>query len=125
MFINRRLLASGFGIWLFATIGLRMVGQNLLKPGDATKTTVLFAVSFPIMALLVRGLCHRVRLKPEQWVSGAASIALPTLVFDPFSTLFFAWVFPNIDAAAAPLFGAWILWCCAGAFLGAMVRPGR
>jgi hypothetical protein len=120
-----RLFLCGLGIWFGATIALRMVGQRVLHPGDWRGTLILFAISFPLMAWLVRRLCSRFRLPPEQWPTGAVSIALPTLLFDPFSSAFFPVVFPNISPEAAGVFGGWMLWCCAGALVGGIVRSGK
>jgi hypothetical protein len=116
------LFLCGLAIWMAATIALRFFGQRLLHPGNWTGTLILFAVSFPAMAWLVRRLCRRYRLPAEQWPAGAISIALPTLLLDPFSSAFFPFVFPNMAPEMAGVFGGWMLWCCAGALLGATLR---
>ena len=115
-----RLFLYGLAIWLLATVFLRLRGQTVLDPGDWTKTLILFAISFPLMALVVRRLCKRFRLPPEQWPAGAIFIALPTLLLDSFSSAFFPTVFPNMAPEVAGVFGGWMLWCCAGAFAGAL-----
>jgi hypothetical protein len=122
--MNIRLFLFGLGIWIGATLGLRLVGQHLLRPGDWKGTLILFALSFPLMAWLVRRLCSRSQLPFEQWPGGAISIALPTLLLDPFSSAFFPVVFPNMAPEVAGVFGGWMLWCCAGALVGVSVRPG-
>jgi hypothetical protein len=111
----------GLSIWIAGTIALRLVGQRLLHPGRWSETLLLFAISFPAMAWLVRRLCQRLRLPREQWPAGAIAIALPTLMLDPFSSAFFPAVFPNIAPEAAGLFGGWMLFCCAGALVGATI----
>jgi hypothetical protein len=116
------LLIYGLGLWVAGTILLRWRGQNLLLPGDWTATAILFAVSFPLVAWLVRRLCRRFQVPREQWPAGAISILLPTLLLDTFSSAFFPVVFPNIAPEAAGLFGGWMLWCCAGALIGVIVR---
>ena len=122
--MHLRLVLSGLGIWAGATIALRLVGQNLLRPGDWIGTLVLFAASFPLMAWIVRRLCLRFQLRREQWLAGALSVALPTLLLDPFSSAFFPVVFPNMAPEVAGVFGGWMLWCCAGALLGVTgLRP--
>lgn len=119
-----RLILYGFVIWLGATIALRIAGQRLLRPGDWKGMLILFVVSFPLMAWIVRRLCSRFQLAAEQWPGGAISIALPTLLLDPFSSAFFPVVFPNMAPEVAGVFGGWMLWCCAGAMVGATLRPG-
>jgi Family of unknown function (DUF5367) len=85
---------------------------------------ILFAVSFPLVAWLVRRLCHRF-LPEEQWLAGAVSLLLPTLMLDPFSSAFFPAIFPNISPGAAGVFGGWMLWCCAAGLVGAGIRWQR
>lgn len=104
-----------------ATVVLRLAGQHVLHPGDWTGTIVLFAVSFPLMAWIVRSLCRRFQLRPEQWPAGAVSVLLPTLLLDPFSSAFFPVVFPNLAPELAGVFGGWMLWCCAGGLVGVTI----
>ena len=119
-----RLFLCGLGIWFGATLALRLAGQHLLQPGRWTATLLVFAISFPLMAWIVRRLCRQFRLRQEQWPAGAVSVALPTLLLDPFSSAFFPVVFPNMAPEMAGVFGGWMLWCCAGALMGATIRPG-
>lgn len=116
-----RLFFAGLALWLAGTIALRLAGQHLLHPESVLATLLLFAVSFLLMAFAVRGLCRRFRLPREEWLSGAVAIAAPTLLLDPFSSAFFPFVFPNIPAEAAGVFGGWMLICCAGALLGVVI----
>jgi hypothetical protein len=116
------LLIYGLGFWFAGTILLRLRGQHFLRPDDGGSTLILFAVSFPLMAWLVRRLCRRFQLPREQWPAGAVSVLLPTLLLDPFSSAFFPVVFPNMTPESAGLFGGWMLWCCAGALVGVIAR---
>ena len=116
------LLLSGLAIWAAGSIALRFAGQRILHPGDWTGMLVLFAISFPLMAWVVRRLCRRFQLPREQWIAGAVSVALPSLLLDPFTSSFFRFVFPNMSPEVAGVFGGWVLWSCAGAFLGVIVR---
>jgi hypothetical protein len=119
--MNKRLFLCGLGIWIVATVALRAAGQRLLHPGDWKGTLMLFAVSFPLMGWVVRRLCRRFRLPREEWLGGALAVALPTLLLDPFSSAFFPVVFPNMAPEVAGVFGGWMLWCCAGAFVGVSI----
>jgi hypothetical protein len=123
--MNKRLLIYGLGIWLGATLVLRVAGQYLLRPGGWIGVLLLFAISFPLMWRLTVGLCSGIGLAREEWVRGAVSLAIPTLVLDPFSSAFFPFVFPNMSSAVAGVFGGWMLWCCAGALIGAMLQSRR
>jgi len=123
--MNKRLILYGLGMWVAGTLALRIAGQHLLRPSDPGGTLILFAVSFPLMALIVRRICSRFRLPQEQWLEAGLLIALPTLLLDPFSSAFFPLVFPNMAPAVAGVFGGWMLWCCAGALVGASIPKWR
>jgi hypothetical protein len=121
--IHARLFLAGLLIWLVATVVLRVAGQYVLRPGNWVGILTKFAISFPLMAGIVRRLCRRFRLPQQEWLMGAVSIALPTLLLDPFSSAFFPVVFPNMAPEVAGVFGGWMLFCCAGALTGALIRP--
>lgn len=123
MGMHPRLFLWGLAIWAGATLALRAGGQHVLHPADPRGTIVLFAVSFPVTAWTVRRLCRRLRLPRDQWLAGAVSALLPTLLLDPFSSAFFPLVFPNMAPEAAGPFGGWMLWCCAAGIMG--VVAGR
>ena len=120
--MDRRLFLWGLAIWIAATAALRVAGQYVLRPGPWTGAVVLFAISFPLMALLGRRLCSRLPTGQER-LAGAVSLLLPTLVLDPFSSAFFPAVFPNMAPEVAGVFGGWMLCCCAGALVGVAIRP--
>ena len=120
-----RLFLCGLGVWIAATLFLRLRGEHLLHPGRPITTLMLFAISFPLMALITRRLCRRFQLPPDQWPAGAICFALPTLLLEPFSSAFFPRVFPNMLPEMAGVFGGWMLCCCAGALVGAIVPPGN
>jgi hypothetical protein len=124
--MNLRLIGNGFVIWLGATLALRFAGQHLLRPGRWKETLVLFAVTFPLIAWLVRRLCAQAGLPESEWLRGAMAVVLPTLLLDPFSSAFFPLVFPNMSPQVAGVFGGWMLWCCAAGLIGVSLRlPGR
>src|SRR5262245_19519161 len=122
-FMNTRLLLYGLVIWTAATITLRVAGQHVLRPGRWTTTLITFLLVFPVMAWIVRRLCRKTHLPPERWLGGAVSLALPTLLLDPFSSALFPVVFPNMAPEMAGVFGGLMLWCCAAAVIGVMI-PG-
>lgn len=122
--MHPRLFFIGLAIWIAATLALRIAGQFILRARPWPATVIMFAVSFLLMAWLARRLCRRFQVPPEQWPLGAISLAMPTLVLDPFSSAFFPVVFPNLAPELAGVFGGWMLVCCAGALLGGTLRLG-
>jgi hypothetical protein len=123
--MNGRLFLYGLGIWIVATIALRLVGHYMLHPDHVVGTLVLFSVIFPLTAFLVRNLCKGLKLPERDWPAGAVTLLMPTLVLDPFSSTFFPIVFPNMDPRTAGLFGGLMLWCCAAALIGATFGTRR
>src|SRR5215831_3072958 len=116
--MNKRLIIYGLAIWVAATVALRIFGQYMFHPGNWKGTVILFAITFPLIAYLVRGLCRDLKLRPEDWPAGAVSLLLPTLLLDPFSSAFFPLVFPNMSPDVAGVFGGLMLWCCAAGLVG-------
>jgi hypothetical protein len=125
LFIRHLIFLYGLGVWLAATLALRIAGQHLLRPGDWARTSIIFAVSFPASAYITRVLCRRFKLRREEWGAGATTLLLPTLLIDPFSTVFFPFVFPNMAPEVAGTFGGLMLWCCAGALVGISLSSGK
>jgi len=124
--MKRKFIVIGFILWLAASLALRVVGQVVISNRGWLHVIVLFAISFVAMALLVRLACFRARLAPQDWPVAAVSLLLPTLLLDPFSSAFFPVVFPNMAPENAGVFGGWMIICCAGGLLGALVhRPGQ
>jgi uncharacterized protein DUF5367 len=113
-----RTLVTGLVIWIAGTVGFRLSGHRLLRPGHDVQTVALYCISFVLMAFLVPRICRRLGLQKDLWPKAATLIILPTLILDPFSCAFFATIFPNLDPAAAGAFGGWMLICCGGAVAG-------
>jgi hypothetical protein len=120
--MKQKFIISGFVLWLAATVLLRVIGQRVISNRSWLNVVVLFAISFVAMALLVRLACIRARLAPQDWPEAAVSLLLPTLLLDPFSSAFFPAVFPNMAPENAGIFGGWMIICCAGGLLGALIR---
>jgi hypothetical protein len=112
----------GLLLWICGTIGIRLAGQRVLHPHQPPRTVILYLVSFLLMALLIPRICRRLSPDKDSRLQAAALLILPTLILDPFSCVFFSTVFPNVDPAAASIFGGWMLICCGGAVAGVWAR---
>ena len=119
-----RIVIIGIALWAVGSVGIRLAGQYLLHPQSSLRTLLLYLISFLLMALLARRIFFSVGVQKDAWPQAATLLALPTLLLDPFSSAFFASVFPNVDSAAAGVFGGWMLICCAGAMAGAWFNGG-
>ena len=104
-----RALVIGIGFWLVGTISIRFGGQWLLQ---ARFALALYAVSFVAFALLVPRMLRGDRR------AAVTLLMLPTLTLDALACIFFTTIYPNVDPAAAGLFGGWMLICCGGAVTG-------
>ena len=114
-----RCFIAGFIIWLLATIFLRFAGQYVLQPGNYISFVALLIPSLPLMAIIARRICTGFAVPRQRWPEATIFLVTPTLVLDTFSSALFQVAYPNIQPQAAGLFGGWMLWCCAGALLGA------
>lgn len=112
----------GLLIWLVGTIAIRLAGQRLLHPARPLSAVTLYLVSILLMAILIPRIPRSLKLDKDSRFPAIFLIILPTLLLDPFSCLFFPAIFPNVPPAAAGLFGGWMLTCCAGAVVGALLQ---
>jgi len=112
----------GIALWIVGTIGIRLSGHNLLRPDHIAQTVCLYTASFVLMIFLTPRIC-RLGLEKDARFRAATLLMLPTLILDPFSCLYFAQVFPNLDPGSAGAFGGWMLIFCAGAVVGVWVKP--
>jgi Family of unknown function (DUF5367) len=118
-----RAFLIGVALWIVGSLGIRFAGHRLLRPDHIAQTLLLYAASFVMMIFLVPRICRRLGLEKDARFRAATLLMLPTLMLDPFSCLYFAHVFPNLDPASAGAFGGWMLIFCAGAVVGIWIRP--
>jgi hypothetical protein len=117
----KRLAFTGFAIWLAATIGLRLVGQWVIRPGTLTDVALLLAVSGVLMYRLPRLLFKLLRIDRSEYTRGAILLVAPGMLLDTISAIWFSRVFPNMPTESAGLFGGWLLFCNVVALLSAAI----
>jgi hypothetical protein len=103
-------LGLGFVIWLVATIAFRLIGQYLLDPTNIALCIGLFLATTIAMIIAVTGVYFWQQVKVIERPKTALLIALPGMLLDVGSVLFFPTVFPNIDPNANVLFAGLMLW---------------
>lgn len=123
----RSSLAYGFGLWLAATVVFRLFGGFVLVPGDGVRLVVLFVATVPGVAALMYVLYARKGLDGRKRAMAAVCVVLPGMLLDVFALAFFRAVYPNLEFAAAPVFGAFLLWAYALVLLTGFLpaRAGR
>src|SRR5215212_1320495 len=117
MFMRLQTVIAGALFWISGTILIRLAGQWIFR----LSPLVLYAASFVVMAVVVPCLFAALRIPSGSWPQAATLLMLPTLLLDPLSCAFFSSFFPNVHAAAAGVFGGWMLVCCGGAAAGAWI----
>ena len=115
-----KILLLGMILWLVGTVAIRLIGHRLLHANQPLQTVILYVLSFVLMGLLARRIFHR--LQRDLWPAATTLLMLPTLILDPFACAFFHTVYPNLDPAAAGIFGGWMLIFCAGAVAGVWIK---
>ena len=117
----KRLAFAGFAIWLVATIGLRLIGQWMIRPGTITDVALLLAVSGVLMYRLPRLVFRLLRIDRSDYTLGAILLVAPGMLLDTISAIWFSRVFPNMPTESAGLFGGWLLFCNVVALLSAAI----
>jgi uncharacterized protein DUF5367 len=115
-------VAIGAALWAVGAVGLRLAGTaaaRLFEP--VPRLLGIYVVSFVAAGFLVPAVCHLLGVPEAACFQAAVLIALPTLLIDAFTCLFFTHVFPRLPATVAPRFGGWMMICCAGGFVGVLV----
>ena len=114
-----RVAFAGFLIWLAATVALRLTGQWIIHPRATPGVVIFLFVSGVLMWQLPRGVFSSMRIPRSDYARGAIALVAPGMLLDTISAIWFVRVFPNLDPAAAGLFGGWLLFCNVVALLSA------
>ncbi|CCH53851.1 hypothetical protein BN8_02981 [Fibrisoma limi BUZ 3] len=115
-------MGAGFVVWLLATIFVRLAGQYIFVPGDTGLIVLAFAGLTVLMPLLLYPLYRFKNVDEDEQVKAAVLFALPGMVLDAGTVLFFQDVYPNLSPDASVLFAAWLFWGYAVGLLTGFVR---
>jgi hypothetical protein len=86
-------LLWGFGLWLEATLALRVAGQFFFNLETLLLT---FALTVPLIAIATYPVYPARKLAPSERLVAAVYMVLPGMLLDVLSVLFFPLVFPNL-----------------------------
>ncbi|MBT2759237.1 DUF5367 family protein [Mesobacillus foraminis] len=100
----------GILLWGAATFIFRFFGHQFLLPDEPLLLLLMFLFAVPVIAAAVYPYYHARKAPVTEWLSAAVQIALPGMLLDIFSVVFYRNVFPNLQPDTGPLFAAWLLW---------------
>lgn len=104
------MIGIGVLVWIVATLLFRFAGQYLLQPSHVALSIGLFVLEIPLLIGLMVALYQWLSIDYQERPRAAMMFALPGMLLDVGSILFFAQTFPNIDPVANVLFAALMLW---------------
>jgi ACR3 family arsenite efflux pump ArsB len=99
----------GFILWLSASALFRLFGQYLLVPGDLMLFSVAIFIAIPLIAATTYPVYLWKNVKSKDRFLAAIYIALPGMLLDVFSIIYFDSVFPNLAKETVGYFGSWLL----------------
>lgn len=114
---------AGFVVWAVATAALRYVGQYVLIPGNTPLTVGAFIGVAILMIVLMTALYRIKTVHGPERLTGATLFALPGMLLDAGTVLFFQDVFPNMLPEANALFAAWLFWGYSVVLVTGLVWP--
>lgn len=122
--MNFRLyLGIGFGVWLIATIVVRLIGQ-LIFNGNVALLIGLHVVTIPVIVVIALIAFRIGGLSREQRFLAGILLVLPGMLLDALVVQIFASTFPNIDPLYDANFGGWLLWAYSLVLLSAFIPAG-
>ncbi|NQD68009.1 DUF5367 domain-containing protein [Bacillus haikouensis] len=100
----------GFLLWISATLLFRFFGHMFLIPGNMMLLLITFILTIPLIALAAYPYYYLRKIPESKRLLSSVQIALPGMILDIFSVLYFNNLFTNLHSDSLPLFAAWLLW---------------
>lgn len=100
----------GFLLWFSATMLFRFLGQLFLIPGNELLLLITFILAIPLITLATYPYYYWRKIPESERLVASVQIALPGMILDIFSIMYFNKVFPNLHIDSLPYFAAWLLW---------------
>jgi len=111
----------GVGLWVVATVVVRLAGGFLLDPSMPLVVGVGYILTVPAMAALAAGLLRFHGVRGDGRGRAVAALLLPVVVLDTGALLVFGTLFPNLGSGSLGLLAAWLLVAYAGVLLAVFV----
>ena len=116
---------AGLVVWAVVTVLLRYVGQYVLIPGNTPLTISAFAGVAVLMIVLMTALYRAKHVRGPERLAVATLFALPGMLLDAGTVLFFSDVFPMMRPDADALFAAWLFWGYSVVLMTGLVWPNE
>lgn len=100
----------GFLLWISATLLFRFFGQMFLIPGNVLLLLITFILAIPLITLATYPYYYFRKIPESKRLMSSVQIALPGMILDIFSVIYFNKVFLNLHIDSLPFFAAWLLW---------------
>lgn len=100
----------GFILWISATLLFRFFGQMFLIPGNVPLLLITFILAIPLITLATYPYYYLRKIPESKRLMSSFQIALPGMILDIFSVIYFDKVFLNLHIDSLPFFAAWLLW---------------
>ncbi|WP_423410658.1 DUF5367 family protein [Heyndrickxia sp. MSNUG] len=97
-------------LWVSATLIFRVFGQYFLDANNPWLTLITFLLAVPVILAATIPYYHFRMIPLSKRLSSAVLIALPGMILDIFSVIYFDVAFPNLQPVSQPLFASWLLW---------------
>ena len=97
-------------LWFLATLLFYFFGDLFLIPGNEFSVLITFVLAIPLIALATYPYYYLRKVPQLKRLQTAVQIAIPGMILDIFSIIYFQKVFPQLHIDALPFFSAWLLW---------------
>ncbi|MCZ8541849.1 DUF5367 family protein [Psychrobacillus psychrodurans] len=100
----------GILLWVLATLLFRFYGQLFLIPGNVPLLIITFILTIPLIIIATYAYYYLRKIPESKRLMTSVQIALPGMILDIFSVIFFDKVFLNLHTDSLPFFASWLLW---------------
>ncbi|MFP3727208.1 DUF5367 domain-containing protein [Priestia filamentosa] len=102
-------LTWGFLVWLGATALLRFLRHFFFSLENPVLLVTAYILVIPLLLILTLPIYRYKHLDPYNRLKAAILIAIPGMLFDAVSLIYFSSIFINLDSKMDGIFGSWLL----------------